>query len=360
MIIKEALRTIWGTLFRWLPLSVEPGLRVIGHPDEKSPVLVTANFDLTLKRVLKHIKNLDCYLLVAPTRGINVWCAAVGGDFTAHSVISVIKTSGIGEIVTHRRLILPQLSAPGVDSGLVQRETGWNCKFGPVYARDIPRYIAGGFEKTGDMRYVRWSLIDRLDVGYAIFFPVFFVILIILAIFLRAWLLEFTVMGLSTLILAYGLYPLIPGKAGWHKLLFLEGLLSIALIAVVLSGIGAKDYIRNLLIMEIGLVFIIGLDFAGTTPYQKSDLEPLLIKAGIRRLGFMNIGNTVKVPGSITTIDRARCTDCGVCIDVCPLGVYQMENSGHRKVAVQHPQSCEDCRACILQCPAGAISFTAE
>ena len=125
MIIKEAMRTIFGTLFRWLPLSVKPGLRVFGHPDENSPVFVTANFHLTLKRVSKHLKNLDCYLLVAPTRGINVWCAAVGGDFTAHSVISVIKTSGISEKVTHRRLILPQLSAPGVDTEFVKEETGW-------------------------------------------------------------------------------------------------------------------------------------------------------------------------------------------------------------------------------------------
>ena len=112
--------------------------------------------------------------------------------------------------------------------------------------------------------------------------------------------------------------------------------------------------------MAIGLVLIIGLDFAGTTPYQKSDLEPWLIKAGIRRLGFMNIGNKVKMPGSIVAIARRQCTDCGACIDVCPTGVYQIENNGHRKVVVQHPESCEDCRACVLQCPAGAISLTAE
>ncbi|UCH43638.1 MAG: 4Fe-4S binding protein [Dehalococcoidales bacterium] len=358
--IRETIRIILGTLFRWLPLSVEPGLRVIGNPDEKSPVFVTANFDLTLRRVLKHIKNLDCYLLVAPTRGINVWCAAVGGDFTAHSVISVIKTSGISEIVTHSQVILPQLSAPGIDAGLVKTETGWNCKFGPVYARDIPRYIAGGCEKTSDMHHVSWSLIDRLDVGYAIFIPVFLVILVILAIFLRAWLLEFAVLSLGTLALTYGLYPLIPGKTGWCKLFFLEGLLSVALIAVVLSGIEARDYIRNLLIMEIGLVLIIGLDFTGTTPYQKSELEPWLVRLGIRRLGFMNIGNTVKMPGSIIAIDRTRCTDCGVCIDVCPVGVYRMENNEHRKVAVQYPKACEDCQACILQCPTGAISFTVK
>jgi hypothetical protein len=313
MKINEALRTAFGTFIRWLPLSVEPGLRVFGHPNEKSPVFVTANFDLTLKRVSKHLRNLDCYLLVAPTRGINVWCAAVGGDFTAHSLISVIKTSGIGEKVTHRRLILPQLSAPGVDTRSVKKETGWNCRFGPVYAKDILQYIAAGSKKTDEMRHVRWPLIDRFDVGYAVFMPIFLVTLIILAIFLRPWLLEFTTMGLGIVALTYGLYPVIPGKAGWHKLLFMEGLLCMALLAVVLSGIDPTDYIRNLLLMAIGIVFIVGFDFAGATPYQRSELEPLLVRLGIRHLGFMNIGNTTKMSGSKVAINQKQCTNCGMC-----------------------------------------------
>ena len=69
---KEAFRTAIGTLFRLLPLPVEPGLRVFGHPNEKSPVFVTANFDLSVKRLTRYLKDLDCYLLVAPTGGINV------------------------------------------------------------------------------------------------------------------------------------------------------------------------------------------------------------------------------------------------------------------------------------------------
>lgn len=162
------------------------------------------------------------------------------------------------------------------------------------------------------MRHVRWPIIDRFDVGYAVFIPAFLVTLIILAIFLRPWVLEFTATGLGTVTFAYGLYPLIPGKAGWHKLLFLEGLLCMALLAVVLSGIDPTHYIRNLLLMAIGIVFVVGFDFAGTTPYQKSELEPLLIKMGIRRLGFMNIGKTVKMQGSKVTIDQAQCSNCGI------------------------------------------------
>jgi len=177
------------------PLPAEPGLRVFGHPDQRSPVFVTANFDLTEKRVARYLRDLDCYLLVAPTGGINVWCAAKGSNFTAHSVISVVKTSRIGDMVANRTLILPQLAAPGIDTRQVKRETGWRCKFGPVYAKDIPQYVANGFEKTDAMRHVQWDLRDRLDIGIGVSFPIFLLILVILAIFLRAWLAEFVVLG---------------------------------------------------------------------------------------------------------------------------------------------------------------------
>ena len=65
---------------------------------------------------------LDCYLLVAPSKGINVWCASCGGEFNEFPAISAIKTSGISEKVKYRILIAPQLSAPGIDIKKVREE----------------------------------------------------------------------------------------------------------------------------------------------------------------------------------------------------------------------------------------------
>jgi len=162
MKIKESFKTFAEWLFRWVPSAVEPGLKVFGNPDENSPVFLTCNYDLTVKRVSKYLKNLDCYLLVAPSRGINVWCASCGGEFNEFSVISAIKTSGINEKVKHRILIAPQLSAPGIDVRKVKEETGWNVKFGPVYAKDIPEYVRRNFQKTEKMRLVEFKLKGRL------------------------------------------------------------------------------------------------------------------------------------------------------------------------------------------------------
>ena len=138
--MKYTLKLVIVFLFRWFYFPVEPGLHVFGTPDEDSPVFITCNFILTLKRLSKYLKNLNCYLLVASTKGINVWCAAAGDVFTAHSVISAIKTSKISEKVTHQTVIAPQLSAPGIDTKKVLEETGWKLKFGPVYAKDIPQF----------------------------------------------------------------------------------------------------------------------------------------------------------------------------------------------------------------------------
>ena len=352
-----AVRTAIGTLFRLLPLSTEPGLRVFGQPDERSPVFVTANFDLTVKRVTRYLKNLDCYLLIAPTGGINVWCAAKGGNFTAHSVISVVKTSRISNKVTNRTLILPQLAAPGVDAELVRKETGWQCKFGPVHAKDIPEYIANGLEKTDGMRRVQWPLVDRLDVGIGVSFPICLLILVILAVFLSDWLAEFAILGGGLLLFMYGLYPFIPGKAGWHKLLFLEVLTGAGLLSYIFLVADPSMYIRDLFFMAMGLVVVIGTDFGGVTPLYRSDLEPLLDKLGIGRIGPVDFTGRSKIIGGKIVLDQAKCTACGICYDICPRGVFEIEGNEHKKMVIKYPSLCEACEACVLQCSPKAISF---
>ena len=354
---KRALRTAVATLFRLFPLSVEPGLRVFGNPDERSPVFVTANFDLTVKRLTRYLKDLDCYLLVAPTGGINVWCAAKGGNFTAHSIISVVKTSRIDERVTNRTLILPQLAAPGVDISLVRKETGWRCKFGPVYAKDIPGYMTNSFKKTDNMRRVKWPLIDRLDAGIGVFFSMFLLILVILAIFLRAWLFEFVVLSWGLFFIMYGFYPILPGRAGWHRLLFLEGLLAAGLIGYVFLGSVQSWYVMDLFFMAIGLVIVIGIDFGGVTPLYKSDLDPLLDRIGIGQIGPINFGERGRITRGKISLDETNCTACGICYDICPRGVFTVERDGHKRVIMKYPARCERCEACTLQCPRAAISI---
>jgi hypothetical protein len=88
-------------------------------------------------------KQEDVWVLVADSAGINVWCAAGGGYFTADKVIAAIKSSHLEDLVDHHALILPQLCANAVDGWQIRKKTGWGVHWGPVRAVDIPAYLAG-------------------------------------------------------------------------------------------------------------------------------------------------------------------------------------------------------------------------
>ena len=61
------------TGFRLIPWPTETGLRKIGEPDASSPVLLTGNYDLTVRRLTRVLEGQNVWLLVAPSSGINVW-----------------------------------------------------------------------------------------------------------------------------------------------------------------------------------------------------------------------------------------------------------------------------------------------
>ena len=134
------------------------------------PVVVTGNFHLTVRRVERALTNQNCYLLVVQTKGINVWCASAGGEMNTHSIITALKTSDIASLVDHRELILPQLSAPGIDTKLLKKVRGWKGKWGPVYAGSLPEFLANSHTKTQKQSRVRFDLLFRMEMLFAMNF----------------------------------------------------------------------------------------------------------------------------------------------------------------------------------------------
>ena len=140
---------------------VTPGLYALGDPTPDSPVFVSANYTLSFDALRSSLQGVDGYILVLDTRGINVWCAAGKGTFGTDEIVLRVMITRLGEVVNHRKLILPQLGAPGVAAHEVKKRTGFWVEYGPVRAADLPEYLKTR-KATNEMRQVRFSLRDRL------------------------------------------------------------------------------------------------------------------------------------------------------------------------------------------------------
>lgn len=140
---------------------VQPGLYALGRPTPESPVLVSANFKLSVDHLRTAVRGLDAWILVLDTHGINVWCAAGKGLFGTDEVVRQVEAAALSSRVSHRKLILPQLAAPGVTAHEVRRRTGFRVVYGPVRAADIPAFLAARMTATPEMRQVRYAWRDR-------------------------------------------------------------------------------------------------------------------------------------------------------------------------------------------------------
>jgi acetyl-CoA decarbonylase/synthase complex subunit gamma len=142
--------------------TVDPGLYAVGEPTAASDVFVTANYKLTFDIVRRALAGISAWVLVLDTKSINVWCAAGKGTFGTDELVNRIGASRLSEVVTHRKVILPQLGAVGVSGHEVRKKTGFRVSFGPVEARDIPAYVQANYVKTPEMRTIRFPLLARM------------------------------------------------------------------------------------------------------------------------------------------------------------------------------------------------------
>jgi hypothetical protein len=122
---------------------------------------VTANYTLSFDAVRASLGDLDTYILVLDTKGINVWCAAGKGTFGTEELVTRIHKTGLSSVVNHHRLILPQLGAPGVAAHEVHKATGFHVEYGPVRAADLPEFLRERVA-TPEMRKVKFDLRDRI------------------------------------------------------------------------------------------------------------------------------------------------------------------------------------------------------
>lgn len=166
--------------------TVQPGLYALGNPDKTSHVFVTANYKYSFDELRTGLQGQNAWILALDTKGINVWCAAGKGTFGTAELVRRIALVNLAAVVSHKRVILPQLGAPGVSAHQVVKDSGFRVIYGPVYAHAIPEYIRNGCKATTEMRKIGFSMKDRviltpMEINPAIkWFPLFAIITLLL------------------------------------------------------------------------------------------------------------------------------------------------------------------------------------
>lgn len=140
---------------------IEPGLYRLGKPTAQSQVFASANYTLSFDALRSALSGTDAWILVLDTKGINVWCAAGKGTFGTDELVNRIHSTGLAGSITHRKIIVPQLGAPGVSGPAVLRRSGFHVEYGPVRAADLPEYLEN-HRATPEMRRVQFPVIDRV------------------------------------------------------------------------------------------------------------------------------------------------------------------------------------------------------
>ena len=251
---------------------VRPGLYYTGSNDPEVPLLVTGNFYLTIFLLVRRLRQYNVRLLVINTEGINVWCSAGKGKFSAREIISKARDCDLLEENKKLKLILPKLSLSGVN--LVElRRAGINPVIGPVYAKDVPEFLNSG--KITDRSYdrIRFGIKHRTFTALpsAVQFLFYFLGIYVISF---GWLEQSIVWIATVLAFIYPiLFPYLPGKLFAVKGISLGTAAAwLVLIFSLISDPG--DLISNLYLLAFILAtsILVGLSYTGNSPISNYTL----------------------------------------------------------------------------------------
>jgi ferredoxin len=349
-ILKNALDFIIScrcVLLRYNPIRHECGLIALGNPAPDSPVFVSGNYFHSVKRLIGALGGIDCYLLVADSAGINVWCASGVCDFNEHKIADAVNATGLGDKVCHRKLILPQLSAAGVNLKALEKECGFKGVFGPADFNHIKSYVNRGFRADEKMRCVRFSFADRFYNAFGMS-AVFLLPVIALKLILpKKYGREIHFLLLMNFINIFGnfmLYEKLPFKYPANNSLLIGAFIQAAIISYSLfKYLFMTPLIFTLFAFYAASAFIINflvsIDMLGSTPFYKTTIAHWLKTFDNKSL-FQPL------------ILEKACISCLRCAQVCPKGLFGKNNG---RIVIDYGRECCECLACIKQCPARAI-----
>jgi CO dehydrogenase/acetyl-CoA synthase gamma subunit (corrinoid Fe-S protein) len=121
--------------------SFPPGLIRMGDPENTAPVLITGNFQETVRLLesIFHACAMSAFLVMSDTRGYSIDNAIVEKRFTPFEILKVITESEIGSLTSHRNLVIPGLARHLASQ--IRQATSWHVEVGPVSGMELPLFL---------------------------------------------------------------------------------------------------------------------------------------------------------------------------------------------------------------------------
>jgi len=274
---------------RWsigrMDYKVTPGLYAVGTPDANADVYVSCNFKLSFDILRRALRGINAWILVLDTKGINVWCAAGKGTFGTQELAFRIREHQLEKVVSHKKIIVPQLGATGVSAYKIKEEAGFRVIYGPVKADNIPAFVANDYKATPEMRKINFNLWDRMKlIPVELFYAKYYLILIPAIFFILAgwnaqgfsvdssWnnggraILNLCVAYFSGCVLTPVLLPIIPFKRFSLKGLAMGWLTAILLLYFNFLGTSIFEIISWFLMMG-GISSFMAMNFTGASTF---------------------------------------------------------------------------------------------
>lgn len=264
-------------------VSIEPGIYRSGNPTNESPIIVTANYIYTYIRVMNDLKGIDAWVLCVDSRGINVWCAARGGDFGNEQLIEAVQATNIQKFSNKKTLILPQLSAGGVSAPLLHKQSSsfpYKIKYGPVWSKHLPQYLKEHPARKPDkMKLAKFTFSHRLRAGIShttfLFRKIFLIVLAVIALLLLVfgkldmlWIVGELAIGV---IITNGLLSILFPLTNFTRKFVIKGVV-IGIINVLCLGFLLLIVHQSIIFVLLNICFIFWLAFFSTMSFSGSTM----------------------------------------------------------------------------------------
>ncbi len=298
-------------------IPVEPGIYKSGYPTNESPIIVTANYIYTYLRVMKDLKGIDAWVLCLDSRGINVWCAARGGDFGNKQLIEMVEATNIQKLTNRKTLILPQLSAGGVSAYLLYKDSSnfpFKIKYGPVWSKNLQHYLKElPARKPDRTKLAKFTLSHRLRAGIThttflfrkIFLKIFAAIILLLLIFGMLDKLWFIGELVLAVVITNGLLSILFPLTNFTRKFVIKGLV-VGIINILCLGFLLLIVHQSIIFILLNIVIIFWLAFFSTmsfsgytmasSPHEINDEYPIF---RILNLAFLILGIILSTIGLI-------------------------------------------------------------